>query len=414
MSRVRGASEHILNCYNQALARFGATNFVTTLNAAQIHAEALILDGHADTPQRFVDEGWNFSDPLLSGMLNLDAARAGNLAAEFFAIWAEPREWAGRFAHRTLQLIDGVYEQLRAHPDSMRLGLTPQDVLRAHNDKVFCVLLGIEGGHSIEADLALLRLYYRLGVRYMTLTWSNTNEWADSSGDVDDPSIVHHGGLTDFGRSVVREMNRLGMMVDVSHAADTTFWDVLQTTHAPVIASHSSARALTNALRNLTDEQLQAMATNNGIVMVNFYPSFIDDAWREGWAASRAERDRLCELEVAKYRSLDKPVPYNVSMSVDRRFYAEHLHKTFPLAPLNSLIDHIDHVVKVAGINHVGLGSDFDGFPILPEGLNSAADLPKITAALVERGYQADQLKKLLGGNLLRVFGTVQDTASQE
>src|ERR1700729_1904173 len=150
--------------------------------------------------------------------------------------------------------------------------------------------MGIEGGHSIEKDIRLLRDYYRLGVRYMTLTWSNSNEWADSSGDLDDSSVLHHDGLTGFGRSVIREMNRLGMMVDVSHVSDKTFWDVLQTTHAPIIASHSSARALTNAVRNLTDEQLRAIATNNGVVMVNFYPSFIDEHWRTTWKATEAQR----------------------------------------------------------------------------------------------------------------------------
>lgn len=160
-----------------------------TNDAARIHAEALVIDGHADTPQRFVDEAWNFSDPLGTGMVNLEAARAGNLAAEFFAIWVEPKEWRGRFAHRTLQLLDGVYQQLRIHPSSMRLGLTPEDVVQAHRDKVFCVLLGIEGGHSIEADLGLLRMYHRLGVRYMTLTWSNSNEWADSSGTRTTPTL---------------------------------------------------------------------------------------------------------------------------------------------------------------------------------------------------------------------------------
>ena len=381
---------------------------------AKIHANALILDGHADTPQRFVDERWNFIDPLQGGMLNLQTAQEGNLAGGFFAIWVEPKEWRGRFAHRTLQLIDGVYEQLRRHPTSIRLGLTPEDVLRAHRDKVFCVLLGIEGGHSIEANMGLLRVYHRLGVRYMTLTWSNTNEWADSSGDLDDASVEHHGGLTDFGREVVREMNRLGMMVDVSHVADTTFWDVLQTTHAPIIASHSSARALTDVPRNLTDEQLRSIATNDGIVMVNFYPAFIDARWREGWAATRVERELLYEEAALPYRRRGEPVPYNVPLSVDRAYYAEHLRDTLPLAPLSALIDHIDHVAQVAGIDHVGLGSDFDGFPILPEGLQSAADLPRITAALVERGYREEQLAKLLGGNLLRVFAEVQAASRKE
>ena len=382
-------------------------------DAAPIHADALVIDGHADTPQRFVDEGWSFTDALGAGMLNLDTARAGNLAAEFFAIWVEPTQWSGRYAHRTLQLIDGVYEQLRKHPDTMRLGLSAADILQAHRDRVFCVLLGIEGGHSIEADLGLLRLYHRLGVRYMTLTWSNTNEWADSSGDIDAASVVHHGGLTPFGRDVVREMNRLGMMVDVSHVADTTFWDVLQTTHAPLIASHSSARALTDAPRNLSDDQLRAIATNNGVVMVNFYPSFIDTHWREGWAATRAAREPLYAAAAKPFEDRGEPVPYNIPLTVDRAFYAEHLRHTLPLAPLSALIDHIDHVTQVAGIDHVGLGSDFDGFPILPEGLRSAADLGKITAALYERGYRAQQLDKLLGGNLLRVMGEVQAVAAR-
>ena len=379
-----------------------------TNDPAKIHADALVIDGHADTPQRFVDGAWNFSDPLGSGMLNLESVRTGNLAAEFFAIWVEPKEWHGRFAHRTLQLLDGVYQQLQKHPGSMRLGLTPQDIVHAHRDKVFCVLLGIEGGHSIEADLGLLRMYYQLGVRYMTLTWSNSNEWADSSGDLDDATVLHHGGLTEFGRDVVREMNRLGMMIDVSHAAETTFWQVLQTTHAPVIASHSSARALTDSPRNLTDEQLRAIATNDGVVMVNFYPAFIDASWRDGWSATKTERDALYESIAKSYRARGEPIPYDAFLSADRKYYAEFLKDKLPLAPFSALIDHIDHVAQVAGIDHVGLGSDFDGFPILPEGLSSAADLPKITAALVERGYRPEQLKKLLGGNLLRVFAAVQ------
>jgi membrane dipeptidase len=383
-------------------------------DANQIHAEALIIDGHADTPQRFVDEGWDFGDRLGSGMLNLDTAVAGNLAAEFFAIWAEPKEWRGHYAHRTLQLIDGVYEQLRRHPTKMRLGLTPADILQARAEKVFCALLGIEGGHSIEADLDLLRMYHRLGVRYMTLTWSNTNEWADSSGDLEDATVEHHGGLTGFGRDVVREMNRLGMMVDVSHVSDATFWDVLKTTHAPIIASHSSARALTDVTRNLSDKQLRAVATNNGVVMVNFYPAFIDDAWREGWASTRAEREILYAQSAASYRHRGEPIPYAVPLAVDRAYYAERLKETLPLAPFRALIDHLDHVAQIAGIDHVGLGSDFDGFPILPEGLQSAADLPRITAALYARGYTAEQLRKLLGGNLLRVFGEVQAEAAKE
>lgn len=380
-----------------------------------LHANALVIDMHADTPQRFVDEQWNLSDPLGdAGMINLDAARAGNLAAEFFAIWVEPKEWRGRYAYRTLQLIDGVYEQLRRHPTQLRLGLTPNDILQAHGDRVFCMLMGIEGGHSIENDLGLLRLYHRLGVRYMTLTWSNTNEWADSSGDLDDTTIAHHGGLTAFGREVVREMNRLGMMVDVSHVSDATLEHVLETSSAPIIASHSSARALTDVPRNLTDAQLRSIAAQGGVVMVNFYPPFIDTAWAQQWLAKIPARDAYREQRTAAYHERGEPVPYSVSMAIDRAFYAEHMAATLPPAPLRALVDHIDHVARVAGIDHVGLGSDFDGIQFLPAELQSAADLPRITAALVERGYGEPELRKLLGHNALRVFGHVQEAAQAE
>jgi membrane dipeptidase len=382
-------------------------------DSAQVHADAIVIDTHADTPQRFVDEGWDFAGELRGGMLNLETARRGNLAAEFFAIWVEPVQWRGRYKERTLQLIEGVMEQLRRHPEEMRLGVTPEDIIAAKSDGIFCVLLGVEGGHSIENDLELLRLYHRLGVRYMTLTWANSNEWADSSGDLDVASVLHHGGLTDFGRDVVREMNRLGMMVDVSHVSDATFWDVMQTTHAPVLASHSCARALTDSARNLTDEQMRAIATSDGAVMVNFYPSFVDERWRKLWKSTEKERDVLREAVEAGYRERGEPMPYSVQMQVDRDYYAEHAGE-LRLPGIEAVIEHIDYVAQVAGINHVGLGSDFDGFSLLPEGIASAAGLPKITEALMARGYTAEQMKKILGGNLLRVMGAVQAEARTE
>jgi membrane dipeptidase len=372
--------------------------------------DAIVIDGHADTPQRFVDEGWDFAGALDDGHLNLETARRGGLSAEFFAIWVQPDEWRGRYAHRTLQLIDGVYEQLRKHPHELALALNAADVRRAHAAGKFCVLLGIEGGHSIEDSLALLRIYHRLGVRYMTLTWANTNDWADSSGDIDDANIAHHNGLTHFGREVVREMNRLGIMVDVSHVSDKTFWDVMETTHAPVIASHSSARALASAPRNLTDEQLRAVATSDGIVMVNFYASFVDDTWRETWSATSAEREALTEKASAEYRSRGEPVPYSVALQVDREYFRARA-ATLQRPSFERVVEHIDHVAKVAGIDHVGIGTDFDGFGILPEGLESAADLPKIYSALTARGYTSVQMRKILGENLLRVMDTVQNAA---
>ncbi|MES2390940.1 MAG: dipeptidase [Acidobacteriota bacterium] len=381
-----------------------------------VHAQAIVIDGHADTPQRFADDGWNFSDPLeagvFPGMINLESARLGNLAAQFFAVWVEPKEWRGRFAFRTLQLIDSVYEQLRRHPETMRLGLTADDIVAAHRDGVFCALMGIEGGHSIEANLGLLRMYYRLGVRYMTLTWTNTNEWADSSGDLDDATVKHHGGLSEFGRDVIREMNRLGMMVDVSHVSDATFWDVLKTSRTPIIASHSSARTLTQSMRNLTDEQLRAVATSNGVVMVNFYGPFVDENFRKAWKASEGLRHPLHEEAARPYRERGEPVPYAVPLAVDRAFLEQHGH-VLTRPPFESLVDHFDHVAQVAGIDHVGIGSDFDGYAVLPAGMESAADLPKITEALHKRGYTAEQLKKLLGGNLLRVMRDVQAEAGK-
>jgi len=357
------------------------------LTSEEVHRSAIVLDTHADTPQRFVDERWDFTGPLAGGMLSLETARNGNLAGELFALWVEPTQWQGRFAHRAFSLLDGLLEQIRLHPEAMVLCTTADDVLAARASGRFAAMISIEGGHAIEADLGLLRLFYRLGVRAMTLTWSNTNEWADSSGDIDDPAVVHHNGLTDFGREVIAEMNRLGMIVDISHVADKTFWDVLEVSKAPVIASHSSARALTNSARNLTDEMLVAIANTDGVAMVNFYPAFIDEDYRLAWSAQRPERQRAHAALEEEYAG--RPVPFAASTLIDR----EHTAR-LPRAPFSSLI-----------------GTDFDGIPQPPDGIDSAADLPRITAALLERGVSAEDVHKILGGNFLRVFRAVQAVA---
>jgi membrane dipeptidase len=371
-----------------------------------VHRASLVIDTHADTPQRFLDEGWNFSDPLAHGMLSLETARRGGLNAEFFAAWVEPTLYPGEYASRTVALLRAVQEQVRRHTDSMQFCLSPEDILAAHAAGKFAALLGVEGGHSIENSLDNLRAFHALGAHYMTLTWSNTNEWADSSGDLHDASVPHHGGLTLFGKEVVREMNRLGMMVDVSHVSDQTFADVLNVTSAPVIASHSSARALTAAPRNLTDEMLRAIAANNGAVMVNFFPAFIDENWRAAWNALLPDLHSAQREFAARRRAAGRTVTYPEAAAIDREFAAR-----IPRASFDALIDHIDHVAKTAGIDHVGIGTDFDGMPSLPAGIDSAADLPKITAALMARGYTAEQMQKLLGGNLLRVFRDVQRLA---
>jgi membrane dipeptidase len=283
------------------------------------------------------------------------------------------------------------------------------DIEKAHKQKKLAALMGIEGGHSIENDIHVLRDFYRLGVRYMTLSWSNTNEFADSSGDIKDPNVQHHNGLTDFGKQVVLEMNRLGMMVDISHVADKTFWDTIATTKAPVIASHSSARALTDAPRNMTDDMLRAVAKNGGVVQVNFYSAFVDENFLKAAEAQAKDRTAAEKAYIDQQKAAGKPVSYVDYDHIDREWMAK-----IPRPPFKSLIDHIDHIAKVAGVDHVGLGSDFDGVSgATPEGMDSAADLPKITQALLDRGYSAQDIRKILGGNLLRVFGEVERVSRQ-
>ncbi len=388
-----------------------ATDMVVSAKARQIQESALIVDTHADTPQRFLDEDFDIgsTDPQDIGHISLDKAKRGNLGAEFFSIWVYPDTNQGHFAKHTFDLIDSVYEQAARHPDRMMMAFSPSDIDRAHKEHKLAALMGIEGGHSIENDLHLLRIYYRLGVRYMTLSWSNTNEWADSSGDIDDAKVQHHNGLTDFGKQVVLEMNRLGMMVDISHVSDKTFWDVIATTKAPVIASHSSARALTNAPRNMTDEMLRAMTKNDGVVQVNFFSAFDDEEFRKALAAQKVEQDAARQKFIEQAKAEGKEVSSVDLDKLEREWMAK-----IPRPPLKSLIDHIDHIAKVAGVDHVGLGSDFDGVNgATPKGIDSAADLPKITQALLDRSYSSEDIKKILGGNLMRVFREVEGVSHE-
>jgi membrane dipeptidase len=379
--------------------------------ARVIQESAIVVDTHADTPQRFLDDGFDIgsTDPHDVGHLSLDKAQRGNLGAEFFSIWVDPETNQGHFAQHTFGLIDSVYEQAARHPDRMTMAFSVADIERAHGEHKLAALMGIEGGHSIENDMHLLRDYYRLGVRYMTLSWSNTNEWADSSGDINDAKIQHHNGLTDFGNQVVLEMNRLGMIVDISHVADKTFWDAIATTKAPVIASHSSARALVNAPRNMTDDMLRAVANNGGVVQVNFFSGFLDEDYRKAVEAQAKDQAAAIQKYIDSLKAQGKPVSYVEVDRMERAWMAK-----IPRPPFKVLIDHIDHIAKIAGVDHVGLGADFDGVSgATPRGMDSAADLPKITQALLDRGYSADDIKKILGGNLLRVFRQVE-TVSHE
>jgi membrane dipeptidase len=384
--------------------------------AESVQKSAIVIDTHADTPQRFVDENFDLSDPLNGGNFNLESVRKGNLGAEFFSIWVDPVANQGHFARRTLILIDAVKQQVAKHPDQMMFVTTPEGIELAHRQHKLAALMGIEGGHSIEDSIALLRDYYALGVRYMTLTWSNSNGWADSSGDADDASVPHtKEGLTEFGKDVVYEMNRLGMMIDISHVSDRTFYRTLVITRAPVIASHSSARALCDAPRNMTDDMLRAVANSGGpnskggVVQVNFYSGFLSQQYRDAQKAIKPQMDKAVQELKDKYQADHKEAPPSEISKLQRQF-ADRI----PRPPLSILIDHIDHIAKVAGVDHVGLGSDFDGVESqLPEGIDSPADLPKITAALMERGYSAEDCRKILGGNLLRVFREVEAVSKE-
>ncbi|MGA9061979.1 MAG: dipeptidase [Terracidiphilus sp.] len=387
-----------------------------TLAAEAVHRSALVIDTHADTPQRFLDEHFDLADPLNGGDFNLETARKGNLGAEFFSIWVDPARFKGQYAHRTLELIDAVKQQAAKHSNQMELVTSPEGIEWAHREHKLAALMGIEGGHSIEDSLGLLRQYYALGVRYMTLTWNNSNGWADSSGDIDDTSVPHtREGLSEFGKDVVYEMNRLGMMVDVSHVSDRTFYRTLIISRAPVIASHSSARALCDAPRNLSDDMLRAIANSGGpgskggVVQVNFYSGFLSQAYRNAQNAMEPEVQKEIDALKAKNHAGGRETT-QAEIAKLQRAAADRI----PRPPFSVLIDHIDHIAKVAGVDHVGLGSDFDGVNgQFPEGLDSPADLPKITAALMARGYSAEDCRKILGGNLLRVFREVEQVSKQ-
>jgi membrane dipeptidase len=389
----------------------------TTASAAAnwraIHESAIIVDTHADTTGRFLDEHFDPSTDAGFGHWDLSRAKKGNLGAEFFSIWVDPDKYKGQYVQRAMDMIDSVYETVAKHPNEMVMAYSAADIRKARTGphKRIAALLGLEGGHPIEGDMGLLRDYYRLGVRYMTLTWSNSLDWAQSSGDYkkDADGKIIDPGMTDYGRQIVQEMNRLGMIVDISHVSDKTFYDAIATSRAPVIASHSSARALTDVPRDMTDDMLRALAKNNGVVQVNFNCGFVSNKYNQ-------ETDQFAKDhpdEIQKLHELEKQ--YNDGKIDENQLqdYQEKLNSQIPRPPLSDLIDHIDHIAKVAGVSHVGIGSDFDGVPCLPQGINSVADLPKITEALAERGYTAKQLDMILGGNLLRVFADVEKTARQ-
>ncbi len=371
--------------------------------ATKLHREAIVIDTHNDITSPMTDQGYDLGARDTSGRTQTDIPRMkeGGLDAEFFAIYVSASYARnGGSARRALDMIDGVYEQARRHPESLEMAFTADDIRRIHKTGKIAALMGIEGGHAIEDSLSALRQFYRLGVRYMTLTHSNTNNWADSSGDINNRNVKHHNGLTDFGKEVVREMNRLGMMVDISHVADKTFWDAVETSQAPVIASHSSARALTDIPRNMTDDMLKAVAKKGGVVMVNFGKSFVNTKYFKPSAETQAKMDEIRNQ-------------YSGDLATMRAKLRE-LQGPPPRVTLDMLIEHFVHIARIAGVDHVGIGSDFDGVGgQLPEGMEEISKLPAITYELLKRGWSDADVKKVLGENFLRTMAEVERVAKK-
>ncbi len=363
--------------------------------AAAVHRRAIVVDGHCDTPYRLLRHNVHIEDHDAEAQLDLRSLKEGGITASFFAAYVPPfyaDRGASKFAYR---LIDLIHAEVSRRSDVLRLCTDSAGVLAAKRENLSGIMIGVEGGHAIEDSLDILRDFYTRGVRYLTLTHVNTNNWCDSSGDAG-----RHGGLTGFGRQVVRTMNDLGMIVDISHVSDKAFYAVLETTRVPIVATHSSCRALARHPRNLTDEMFRDLARNGGVCMINFFSAFVNDD--------------VAQVIIRAQKRPARGGPGGVDEAPDDRTDWDAYLKWFntlacPTATIDNVVDHIIHAATTAGIDHVGLGSDFDGVPALPDGLQTAAALPGITERLLTRGVSEDDVLKVLGGNFMRVFGKIEE-----
>ena len=368
--------------------------------AARLHTAAIVVDTHDDITSAILEDGFDLGRPNGKTATDLPKMRSGGVTAEFFSIYVDSRFYErpssrdGGGARRALDMIDITYQQIERHPQDLVLATSADDIRHAKQDGKIAVLMGIEGGYAIEDSLYALRDFYRLGVRYMTLTHATNSDWADSSGMGASPPKPRHHGLSGFGEEVVREMQRIGMLVDVSHVSDETIDDVLRIATAPVIASHSSARALCDAPRNLSDAELRGIAATGGVVMVNFFSGYLDPGYRTAMHAFFARHG-------AELAALDKK---GMKLSEIHEAAMKMGAGDLPKVPLGVLVDHIEHIAKVAGVDHVGLGSDYDGVDSMPQGLEGIDGLPKITLELLRRGWSDEDVKKVLGENFLRAF----------
>lgn len=370
----------------------------------KITKEAILIDTHNDVTSKTVD-GFDIGKRAEKGHTDVPRMREGGLGAQFFAVYVGADYVNGnRAAHRALEMVDTVrHDIIDRYPNDFQLALTAADIEAAHKKGKIAALLGVEGGHAIEDSLRLLRDFYLLGVRYMTLTHSNTNSWADSSGDIKRTNVVHHDGLTAFGKEVVAEMNRLGMMVDISHVSDKTFWDVMAVSTAPPFASHSSARAISNIPRNMTDEMIVALAKKGGVVQINFGCEFLSQKSADSSPMSNPEIQKKLQEQVAN-------LPPEKRREEMRKLIEKSGLKT-ERATLADVVAHIEHIKKIAGVDAIGIGSDFDGVGCTPIGLDDVSKFPNLTKALLEKGYTEIDIKKIYGGNLLRVMAAVEKAA---
>ena len=390
-----------------AFFALGGLVAVTTLagdnvseRAKKLHFSSILVDTHDDTTQLLLDPKFDLGERHTSGSIDIPRMREGGLGAIFFSIWLPSKVTGPTAVQKALQQIDAVREQVRKHPQDLVLTTTADQIRRAHRDGKIAALMGVEGGHMINSDLGVLRKYANLGVRYMTLTHSGNDEWADSS--TDKPA---HNGLTDFGKDVVREMNRLGVIVDISHVSDKTFYDALAISKAPLFASHSSCRAICDAPRNMTDQMMKDLAAKGGVIQINYHVGFLSQEFRNAEKADPKINEAIAQ-EVTKRCGGD--ANEGCMLIEGDRVTREYVAKgVLPRVDYTKIIEHIDHAVKVAGIEHVGLGSDFDGAN-MPYGMEDASMLPKITEALLRKGYSEGDVRKILGENTLRLMTDVE------
>lgn len=385
------------------LYRFTLIIFVLSISISlfgqkykKIHAAAVLVDTHNDFPSASIEKKVSLDQDLL-GKTHTDLARlrSGGVDVEMFSIFCGPEQQQPyAFANRE---IDSVYEWARRAPLRMTIVKTPFELKQAVREKRLAAMLGVEGGHMIEDKIENLDNLYIRGARYMTLTWNNSTSWATSAADeTTKGDSLPHKGLTDLGKKIVARMNELGMMIDISHNGEQTFWDVMKITTKPVIASHSSVWAFCHHRRNLKDDQIKAIAKNGGVIQINFYAGFLDSTYERKAAALIAKHKPEIDSLVAHGTQPD----YAGIMTMEK--YKDETNAIRP--PLSLLIDHIDYIVKLVGIDYVGLGSDFDGIEAAPQQLDGVQDFPLVTKALLERGYSKKDIRKILGGNFLRVF----------